>query len=153
MNAVGKSARSHTTHLHVAHDAQVGVVGLHRDVRLVQVFQYFKRHARVAELEQFERRGQVELGLVNAGRHVIRQIWIVQILRTGILQSRRQEVYVQCGLLGQMKKTNHGQSTRAIKYNYNDTLQSSSTANNVFSIFFLFFLPTTRFFIVEFFFL
>lgn len=64
-------------YLHVAHDKQIRVVGFDGNVRFVQVFQYFYRHGRVAELEQFERRCQIDFHFVQTGRYVVGQIGIV----------------------------------------------------------------------------
>lgn len=97
-----ENARNRTlcTYLHVADDEHVRVVGPHGDVGFVQMFQYLDGHARVAELEQLERRRQVELELVNADGHVVRQLRVVQIFGPGIRQRRSQQVEVDRGLYG-----------------------------------------------------
>lgn len=68
------------------------------------MFQYLDGHARVAELEQLERRRQVELDLVHAGRDVIRQVRVVLFVRAGIRHGRRQEIQVDRGLSALRRK-------------------------------------------------
>lgn len=105
-----ENARNRTlyTYLHVADDEHVRVVGPHGDVGFVQMFQYLDGHARVAELEQLERRRQVELELVNADGHVVRQLRVVQIFGPGIRQRRGQQVEVDRGLYGKQEtRTRH----------------------------------------------
>lgn len=71
------------------------------------MFQYLHGHARVAELEQLERRRQVELQLVNADGHVVRQLRVVQVFGTGIRQRRGQQIEIDRGLYEQHGKRNN----------------------------------------------